>query len=374
MDLVAEMRKVAFERIILRDDYILNHEERGRIQWNAKSETLKGLMESAFETFTNTEDLALLKEVQANYIATFILFSRFMKKTGKKEDNFIEEIKFTEADSRLIGQVFLRAYSLTDNINKLYESALRARTSARDNEVIIILVSLISGVIALIINSALIGKILTNRLTALGKGVALIGAGNFDYRIATEGNDELTALALASNEMAMKLGLSYTSIRSLESEIEQRKRTESALRETTEHLNNLIDQANAPIMVWDPQFRITRFNHAFENLTGRQATDVIGNSLQILFPSDQVEVSMETIRKTQTGERWEAVEIHILHIDETISIVLWNSATIFAMDGITPIATIAQGQDITNRKVAEEQLQRTLADLERSNKELEQFA
>ena len=31
------------------------------------------------------------------------------------------------------------------------------------------------------------------------------------------------------------------------------------LRETKEYLDNLITYANAPIIVWDPQFRITLF-------------------------------------------------------------------------------------------------------------------
>ncbi|GAI25053.1 unnamed protein product, partial [marine sediment metagenome] len=36
--------------------------------------------------------------------------------------------------------------------------------------------------------------------------------------------------------------------------------------------------------------------------------------------------------------------------------MLWNSATIYTSDGTTPVATIAQGQDITERKQAEEAL------------------
>ena len=40
-----------------------------------------------------------------------------------------------------------------------------------------------------------------------------------------------------------------------------------ALKETNDYLNNLFDYANAPIIVWDPQYSITRFNHAFEDLT-----------------------------------------------------------------------------------------------------------
>ena len=123
------------------------------------------------------------------------------------------------------------------------------------------------------------------------------------------------------------------------------------------YLENLIDYANAPIIVWDSQFRITRFNHAFEFLTGHTEAEVRGQSLEILFPATLIEKSMAQIQATLVGERWESVEIKILHRDTSIRTVLWNSATLFEPDGKTALATIAQGQDITLRKLAEQALQ-----------------
>ncbi len=143
-------------------------------------------------------------------------------------------------------------------------------------------------------------------------------------------------------------------------DITERKRTEDVLRETNEYLENLFNYANAPIIVWDPTFRITRFNHAFESLTGRSATQVLGQPLDLLFPSEQVKASMPLIQKTLTGERWEVVEINIQHVDGSIRTVLWNSATLFSADGQTPLATIAQGQDITERKQSQNILQARL--------------
>jgi len=67
-------------------------------------------------------------------------------------------------------------------------------------------------------------------------------------------------------------------------DITTRKRAQEALRETNEYLESLLNYASAPIIVWDPQFRISRFNHAFESLTGRRADEVIGESVEILFP------------------------------------------------------------------------------------------
>jgi PAS domain S-box-containing protein len=157
-------------------------------------------------------------------------------------------------------------------------------------------------------------------------------------------------------------------------DITERRKAEETLRETRDYLDNLFNYANAPIIVWNPDFEITRFNHAFEHLTGRTGDEVMGKKLDILFPDNSREETLDFIRKTPVGERWDVVEIPILHRDGTVRVVLWNSATVYAPDGKTAVATIAQGQDITARKKAEEELKRSIAELEVSNKELEAFS
>jgi|GEM_PF-797895 len=164
----------------------------------------------------------------------------------------------------------------------------------------------------------------------------------------------------ALRQKTTDLEAAYEEITSSEEELqanyEELGRSQRALVETTKYLTSLFDYANAPIIVWDPEFRITRFNHAFEHLTGRMSDQVIGQPVEILFPGDTRERSMAYLRQATGGERWESVEIPILHRDGSRRVVLWNSATIFADDGTTAIATIAQGQDITDRKRAEDSL------------------
>jgi PAS domain S-box-containing protein len=139
-------------------------------------------------------------------------------------------------------------------------------------------------------------------------------------------------------------------------DITDRKRAEQDLRETTAYLENLFDYANAPIIVWSPELRVTRFNHAFERLTGRRADEVVGEPLEVLFPADRAEESLDLVDRATSGERWDVVEIPIRRADGTVRTVLWNSATIYDGDGTTRRATIAQGQDITGRKRAEGEL------------------
>ena len=138
------------------------------------------------------------------------------------------------------------------------------------------------------------------------------------------------------------------------SDITERKRAEEALHEARDYLENLFNYANAPIIVWDSSFRITRFNHAFERLTQKSAVDVLGKNLEILFPENSKARSLEYIKLSSSGERWEVVEIPILRSDGSVRIVLWNSANIYDKDGTTILTTIAQGQDITERKSSED--------------------
>ena len=136
-------------------------------------------------------------------------------------------------------------------------------------------------------------------------------------------------------------------------DVSERKKQEIQLKETNSFLENLISLANVPIIVWDPTFTITRVNHAFELLIGRTAEEIVGKSLEILFAPDEAERSMRLIRTTLEGVRWETAEIPLLHRSGEIKTVLWNSATIYDPDGITPRATIAQGRDITGERQLE---------------------
>ena len=153
-------------------------------------------------------------------------------------------------------------------------------------------------------------------------------------------------------------------------DITERKRAEEALRETNEYLENLINYANAPIIVWNASFVVTRFNHAFEQLSGYAAEEVTGKSIDVLFPEEKIDFSLDFIKRAVSGERWETVEIEIQRKDGDSRIVLWNSANILDKDGTTVVATIAQGHDITARKRAEADARSLLESSERSRSDL----
>jgi len=142
-----------------------------------------------------------------------------------------------------------------------------------------------------------------------------------------------------------------------------RVRAEKELFDTKNYLESLINYANAPIIVWDPQNKIQLFNNAFANLTGYSSGEVIGKKIDFLFSEETLENAKEKIGQSLIA-RWESVEIPILCKNNEIRTILWNSANIYDIDNQTLMSTIAQGQDITIRRKVIKQLEDSQQKLE----------
>jgi len=151
---------------------------------------------------------------------------------------------------------------------------------------------------------------------------------------------------------------------------DEHARTAEKLRETSEYLENLLAYTSAPIIVWDPSFKIVKFNRAFEKMTGLTAGEVIGKPLKILFPEENKNKLLEFMKSALLGKHWEIVEMPIRRGDGDIRRILWNLANIKGGTG-NIVATIAQGRDITDQKLAEEQQQLTQIELKKHTDQLE---
>ncbi|MCD6555786.1 MAG: PAS domain S-box protein [Bacteroidales bacterium] len=154
--------------------------------------------------------------------------------------------------------------------------------------------------------------------------------------------------------------------------ITKRKQLENKLIETSNYLESLINFAGTPIIVWNSELKITKFNHASELLTGYKEKEILNKEICILFPEDSKQKSMNCIKLTEKGEFLESIEMSILCKNNDIKTVLWNSANIYDKDYINHIATIAQGQDITERKQTQEKILSTI--LKTEEKERARFA
>lgn len=196
----------------------------------------------------------------------------------------------------------------------------------------------------------------------VGKTVREILPGTEDYWVEAYGAVAKTGITKKFEQYSKELGKYFEvtayspepgTFACLIHDVTDRKNQEKLVNETNAYLENLITHANVPIIIWDPDYHITRVNRAFELLCGRPAEYLEGGHLSILFHPAHADRSMRLIKTTHEGVRWDTVEIPIIHQDGTARTVLWNSATIYGPDGKKPVATIAQGCDVTLERFLE---------------------
>jgi PAS domain S-box-containing protein len=185
-----------------------------------------------------------------------------------------------------------------------------------------------------------INKILSGKKVPMAAGKIVRGDGSVrDVEVVAAGITDSEGIA----------------IQVIMNDITERILAEKELFDTKKYLQNLIDYANAPIIVWDYENKIRLFNHAFEHLTGYLAPEIEGKKLDLLFPKNTLRESMAKIRHALT-ENWVTIEIPILTRNQEIRTVLWNSAKIYD-DNRKTYSIIAQGNDITERINAERAFQ-----------------
>ena len=312
VDLVEELRTVAFERIVLRDDYLLHAEERAKIQWHSKSEAMRRLLDTADQRITNSDDRKLLREARKDFDATFTSFSEFMGNHKNKESDGTKWAGFTETESMLISQTFLKAYSLTHDINKLFVSVNQNATRVRNRSIVVVGFFLLIGIVGIVANSTVLNRLLKKRITDLSKGVEILGEGDLEYRIDAQGDDELSALALHTNELADKLRMSYTTLENLEREIAERKRVEEKLHESEEKYRNLFN--NAQVGIFSSRLdgsEVLEVNRAFLDIVGMTPEETLGKPSVDLWadPREREEMVKRLVADGSVSE----FEFHMLN-------------------------------------------------------------
>ncbi len=349
-DLVENIRNVAFERIVLRDDYLLHAEERAEIQWRVKSEALRRLLDMADRRFTEIDDKELLREARKDFDATLVSISSIMDHHRRKEPGRTKEMHLTEAESMLINQAFLRAYSLMDSINRLEISAERNAASVRDRSIITVVFFMLAGIMMIIANSMFLGRLLTSRIDTLKTGIEAIGGGDLDHRIDAVGDDELSALARGGNEMAGKLKMSHISVETLQHEITERRKAEEEIRKNEEHLRVALAASDMAVFNQDLDLR---YSWMYRPPLGYTIEQLIGKRDADLLPPDMAQRATEIKRRvleTGVGTRGE--------VEGT-----WNDKRIYFELAVEPLRDTAgrivgitgASRDITRRKLAEEE-------------------
>jgi PAS domain S-box-containing protein len=338
--LVDNMRKAAYERIYLRDDFLLNPNEKAKAAWYVQSETLRALLEKADEKLSGPEDRALLKEVRENFETTYSAFSEILEKPQPKAPPGGRKTYFDDAGSPLTSVVFKSAYALNDGIVRLHESARGASTAVRNKVTLLIILFVVGIGIVIVINSIYISRIVTKRVAALDDGIERIGDGDLDIRIDEMGHDELSDLAHASNEMIAKL------------------------RESQTYVESLIDTVREPLIALDQDLRVVTVSRAFYDFFKVKPEETVGQLIYDLgnkqWDIPKLRELLETILPEKSAFENYEVEHDFAGVGRRI--MLLNARQIQRALGKERIILLAI-EDITERKAVEVGLEKTRQEL-----------
>jgi len=159
-------------------------------------------------------------------------------------------------------------------------------------------------------------------------------------------------------------------------DVTERKRMQEALRMSEEKLRTMFESMRDGIVLTDVKGTIVEVNDATVKMHGyTDRKQVIGrNGIELVAERDRTRVMEAAVRQSKGENPKEIAEIHTLVRVDGTEFESESSRSILRDSAGRVIGFIAVERDITERKHMQEQLQRTLEELKRSNTELQQFA
>ena len=179
-----------------------------------------------------------------------------------------------------------------------------------DSAIMGILIILLVGFVAFFISM----RLFANPIKELSHGTERIGRGDLNYRIKIETHDEIAQLADEFNRMAESLQKTTVSRDMLIQEVNERKRTEEALKESEEKYRTQFEETLDAIFIADAEKGIILdCNHAASVMVGRAKSELIGKHQRILHPPEEIEGEFSrTFKQHLVENEGEALESKIV--------------------------------------------------------------
>ncbi|MCF7918551.1 MAG: PAS domain S-box protein [Candidatus Cloacimonetes bacterium] len=253
-------------------------------------------------------------------------------------------------NDQFYGTIYLRVSTieLYHNINKF---------------VLMLLLLLIVLVIILYLIASRLEKIISTPILNLAKATKMISEGEgYLLKVQKKGNDEIGILIDGFNNMMDQI----------QEKAQERDKALESLRESENKFRALFESDLIGTHFWDATGEITEANDEFLKIVGYTREDLTSGVLRWrdLTPPEYTESDNLKLKELEEKAAVTPFEKEYFHKDGRRVPIILGAAT-FPGSTVSGVAFIL---DITERKEAERRIKLFNEELQRSNKELEQFA
>ncbi len=201
---------------------------------------------------------------------------------------------------------------------------------------------------------ALTGGLITLIIAALLHGTGMLA--DVPFSQANGAGDVITWL----NSVVIYLVLGVTLILSVAYLIESLDRSLTQSRQEQEFAAAVLDTSGALVVVYDPDGRIQRFNHACERVTGYKADEVIGRfAWDFLLTPDGIDLTRTAFTQLLADQQPTAYESYWLTRTGERHLIAWNSSMVRGENGRVH-TIISTGIDKTIQQATEAERGRLL--------------
>jgi PAS domain S-box-containing protein len=209
------------------------------------------------------------------------------------------------------------------------------------------------GIILSIVAGVLFSRRITQPVIDLRDGVQKISKGNLDTKIEVTSKNEIGELASSFNQMVEDLNRTTVSRDSLMREVAERKRAESALKESEKRYRNLINNVGEGVCIVNPNECFTFSNPAGEKIFGVESGELKGRSLSE-FVEDKTFLAIKSQTERRKKGKSSVYDIEIKTANGKKKQLIITCSPMFDKAG-NFTGTFGIFRDITERKRAEEE-------------------